>query len=392
MEKKRASLSLKNQGIKKKAVILYILGSLIPLLFSGYLIARYILPSISPAENLPIIILLILFLSFLGILPLSRMMSTISRIVKGSEKVAQGERLKPLEIEEDELGRLATSLNLTAERIQKDARELQSNTQALQEARYQLNKSNQDLKRVNQELERLSKAKTLFISKASHELRNPLSVIKESISQILEGVKGKVNKEQEEFLGMAYRNTNRLTLLINNLLDLSQIEAGRIEYRRTLVDISEVVKEVLDATRMQADKKRIKIINNLPANLPSLWLDKSRITQVCTNLLDNAIKFSKEGGRVIVEAREEEKDVEISIRDFGAGIKPQNIDLIFDRFRRIDSGYLPTQGLGLGLPICKEIVENHQGRIGVESKLGEGSKFIFTLPKEKNEQENSGGG
>ncbi len=392
MEKKRASLSLKNQGIKKKAVILYILGSLIPLLFSGYLIARYILPSISPAENLPIIILLILFLSFLGILPLSRMMSTISRIVKGSEKVAQGEKLKPLEIEEDELGRLATSLNLTAERIQKDARELQSNTQALQEARYQLNKSNQDLKRVNQELERLSKAKTLFISKASHELRNPLSVIKESISQILEGVKGKVNKEQEEFLGMAYRNTNRLTLLINNLLDLSQIEAGRIEYRRTLVDISEVVKEVLDATRMQADKKRIKIINNLPANLPSLWLDKSRITQVCTNLLDNAIKFSKEGGRVIVEAREEEKDVEISIRDFGAGIKPQNIDLIFDRFRRIDSGYLPTQGLGLGLPICKEIVENHQGRIGVESKLGEGSKFIFTLPKEKNEQENSGGG
>jgi PAS domain S-box-containing protein len=236
---------------------------------------------------------------------------------------------------------------------------------------------------------KLDKIKSEFISIASHELRTPLTAIKNSINIVLSKLSGEINDKQERFLDIAMRNINRLYRLINDFLDLSKMESGKMVIKKELIDLKELITSVVFTFQAQADEKRIKLQVKVPEDLPKSLGDQDRITQVLDNFLNNAIKFTPPGGKISIEAKESEDQIEsreckfikVAVEDTGIGIDSKNFDKIFDKFSQLDNNLDgKVVGTGLGLPISKQIVQLHGGRIWVESKLGEGSKFYFTLP------------
>jgi len=236
---------------------------------------------------------------------------------------------------------------------------------------------------------KLDRIKSEFISIASHELRTPLTAIKNSIKIVLSKMAGEINNEQERFLGMAMRNIDRLYRLINDFLDLSKMESGNTVIKKEEVNLKELILSVFLTFQAQADEKGIKLGTAVPENLPQALGDQDRIVQVLNNLLNNAIKFTTPGGRISIQA-EESKDqtpcekhkfIKVWVEDSGTGIDPKYFDKIFDKFSQLDNKLdKEVAGTGLGLPISKEIVKLHEGKMWVESKLGEGSKFYFTIP------------
>jgi CheY-like chemotaxis protein/two-component sensor histidine kinase len=226
-----------------------------------------------------------------------------------------------------------------------------------------------------------------FLSTVSHELRTPLTSIK-SFSEIL--LSYDEDKEtQREFLGIINEESDRLTRLINDFLDLSKIEAGRMQWETVELSLPEVIKTAINATQALATQMNLKVDMDLGADLPTVRCDKDRLAQVVTNLLSNSIKFTPEGGMIHVkaqilngsESKEDSDMVMVSISDTGIGIAPENHETIFEKFKQVgDTLTGKPKGTGLGLPICKEIVEHYGGRIWVESELGKGSTFFFTLP------------
>jgi PAS domain S-box-containing protein len=232
-------------------------------------------------------------------------------------------------------------------------------------------------------LKEIDQMKSDFVSNVSHELRTPLTSIRESIGLILEGITGKVTEKQVKFLRIAKRNTERLTNLINDLLDLARIEAGKIEIKKKSINLVDLAKEIMESFDSQAKEKKISLESSFLSSIPHVYADPDRIAQVLTNLLSNALKFTSEGGKVKVRAKlsSDPEFVEASVQDTGLGITPQDLERVFGRFEKIDSP-LPerTPGTGLGLAIVKEIIGLHQGEVWAESKPGEGSTFHFTLP------------
>ncbi|MBI5555344.1 MAG: PAS domain-containing protein [Elusimicrobia bacterium] len=229
------------------------------------------------------------------------------------------------------------------------------------------------------EAERL---KTEFISMVSHELRTPITCIRESISQVMEGIKGEINPGQKEFLGIATEEIDRLTRIINDLLDVSKIEAGKITLNKTENDIVPVIRSVTQNLEVRARERQICLDVHLERPALTLFFDIDRIKQVLSNLIDNAIKFSPDHGKVDIFLVDKGQEIEIMVEDHGQGIAGENFHKIFDRFEQINrttgSGY---RGTGLGLPISQSLIEKHGGTIRVQSELEKGSKFIFTLPK-----------
>lgn len=238
------------------------------------------------------------------------------------------------------------------------------------------------LERANQELAELNRMKSEFVSIVSHEIRSPLTTMKEFVSLILDEIPGKINKTQMEFLTIINENINRLTRLINNMLDIARIESGRMELNCQEINLNRVAEEIIKLFQTQAGEKDISIKNLLPPDLPTVYADVDKISQILTNLIDNAIKFTKEAGTVTIEGKKVNNQVEISIIDTGIGIAKEDFPLIFDKFHRLE---LPTgqkvRGSGLGLSISKAIIEMHHGKIWVESELGKGSNFTFSLPE-----------
>jgi PAS domain S-box-containing protein len=251
----------------------------------------------------------------------------------------------------------------------------------------QLNQQMEELQLAYQQLKDLDKLKDSFLSTVSHELRTPLTSIK-SFSEIL--LNYDEDKEtQKEFLNIINEESNRLTRLINDFLDLSKIEAGRMQWENAELSLAEVIQTALNATHALALKTNLKVDTIFAPDLPTIQGDKDRLVQVVTNLLSNAIKFTPEGGRVRVKAQllngsKPEKDQEmvmVSVTDSGIGIAPKDHESIFEKFKQVgDTLSGKPKGTGLGLPICKEIVEHYGGRLWVESELGKGSTFSFTLP------------
>ncbi len=251
----------------------------------------------------------------------------------------------------------------------------------------QLKQRMEELQLAYQKLKELDQLKDDFLSTVSHELRTPLTSIK-SFSEIL--LSYDEDKEtQKEFLTIINDESNRLTRLINNFLDLSKIEAGRMQWETTELSLPEVIQTALNATQALAIKTKLKIATDLDPKLPTIWGDKDRLAQVVTNLLSNAIKFTPERGKIQVKAQllngskpgGDPAMVMVSVSDSGIGIDPKDQKDIFEKFKQVGetlSG--KPKGTGLGLPICKEIVEHYGGRLWVESKLGKGSTFSFTLP------------
>jgi len=229
----------------------------------------------------------------------------------------------------------------------------------------------------------LDRMKDNFVASVSHELRTPLVAIGKSISLILNKNAGEISPTQEQFLTIAERNLKRLGLLVNDLLDLSKLEAGRIELKAQPSSIDKIIYESIATLKTWAETKSINIQTKIQEGLPEVNIEENRIIQVLNNLIGNAIKFTPENGNIIIEARpsNRERTLEVSVADTGVGIAKEDLGKIFDKFyqsgERVSTD---ISGTGIGLTIAKEIVELHRGKIWAESEEGKGAKFTFTLP------------
>jgi PAS domain S-box-containing protein len=228
----------------------------------------------------------------------------------------------------------------------------------------------------------VEKLKSDFVAKVSHEIRTPLIAVEKSLALILSKSTGPLSSDQDRFLSIAERNLQRLNLLINDLLDLSKLEAGKVSLSREISSVTKIIEESVSAFGNWAETKTLKIERIVSENLPQLNVDVNRIIQVINNLLSNAIKFTPENGTITVEAKlREAREIEISVKDTGIGIPEEALPKLFTKFYQV-SGNLTTdiRGTGIGLAIAKEIVELHGGKIRVESEVGKGTRFIFSLP------------
>jgi len=228
----------------------------------------------------------------------------------------------------------------------------------------------------------LEQMKTQFVSLVSHELRTPLTSIKGSLGLILAGAAGEISPQARQFLEIALNSTDRLIRIVNDLLDLSKLEAGKVQLNLVEVSPREVVEECITELESFAESRKIKVLNEVPEDLPTVLADRDRLKQTIINLLSNAIKFSPEGKKVIVGAEMfDSKAVKFWVKDFGIGIPEDELDRIFEKFAQVKKKAVsPTEGTGLGLSITKQIVELHGGRIWVESEVGKGTTFYFTIP------------
>lgn len=234
---------------------------------------------------------------------------------------------------------------------------------------------------ANEHLKRMYEARTEFTSIVSHELRTPLASIKTAIDLVFKKILGPINPDQEEVLGRAKKNVDRLKRLIDDILDLTKMESGKLNMNFMMNDIRQVVREVVEIQKDFAKTRGLYIKTNFDS-VPNVTFDSDRIIQVLNNFVSNAIKFTKQGGITIhVTDRSKEGHVLISIMDTGKGIAEENLSKLFQKFYQIESAEENEEGgTGLGLAICKEIILKHGGEIWVESQLGKGSIFYFTLP------------
>ena len=225
------------------------------------------------------------------------------------------------------------------------------------------------------EFKELDSAKTTFISTISHELKTPISAIL-MCQQLLEDKRvGTLNKEQEELLQNIRDNSERLLGITSELLNMTQVEAGKLQLMPKITKPIELINYAIGANRVQADKFGCQIEVEYPDKIEKLYVDSEKIAWVLTNLLSNAIRYSPEYGRVIIGARQIETVVEMYVQDFGKGIDPRYHLSIFDRYFRVPGTKI--QGSGLGLSISKDFVEAHNGTLTVESELGKGSRFVI---------------
>ena len=248
------------------------------------------------------------------------------------------------------------------------------------------------LKKANEELARLSQIKADFISTASHELRTPMTSIKNAIDIILRRKAGDVTEVQERFLSMAIRNIDRLANLLNDLLDISRIEAKKWKLYFSKMHIRHCIENAINTVKPLANEKSITLETIIDPDLPPTYSDSARIDEVIINLLGNAIKFTSDNGTITIHVSQienlsgtsgaREQFLCVSVIDNGVGIPEDSIDHVFERFYQVEKSLSAKKqrGSGLGLSICKNIVEAHGGTIQCKSKEGEGSTFSFTIP------------
>ncbi len=251
----------------------------------------------------------------------------------------------------------------------------------LEQKSHELEAATAELRAANERLQELDRLKDDFISTVTHELRTPLTSIR-AFSEILLADPRVALVERKRFLGIITKETERLTRLINQVLDLAKIESGRAEWQVTQVDVREVVAQTLAGMSQVFKEKDVRIETRLPERVPPVNADLDRLVQVLLNLLSNALKFCVEGrGRVEVALTEAAGHVRIDVRDNGPGIKLEDQAIIFDKFRQAgDTLTEKPPGTGLGLHISRQIIEHFGGRMWVESRSGEGACFSFTLP------------
>ncbi|MFH0985504.1 MAG: PAS domain-containing sensor histidine kinase [Candidatus Omnitrophota bacterium] len=245
----------------------------------------------------------------------------------------------------------------------------------------------QELDNAHKALKKLDELKSEFVSVVSHELRTPLATMQEFTAIISDEIPGKLTKEQRQYLDIIKDNIERLTRLISSLLDISNLEAGKIELKMTLVDLGDLVTGILATLKSQADEKKIELIMKFSESGIQVCVDPERIAQVFMNLIGNAIRFTQESGRITVEIKKTVTEIECSVNDTGIGIAEEDLPKVFRKFQQF--GRIPgsgEKGTGLGLSIAKNIVEMHHGRIWVESKVGEGTKLSFALPQSRAEE------
>ena len=245
-----------------------------------------------------------------------------------------------------------------------------------------VNRMNDELQRLYQELETASQHKSDFLANMSHELRTPLNAII-GFSQVLrEGMFGEINEKQEEYLEDILTSGNHLLSLINDILDLSKVEAGQVELQIAPFSLHDALERGVVMVRERALEHGVQVAFVSSDGADVVTGDERRISQVIVNLLSNAVKFSPAGGAVDVHASQVNGEVHVSVTDTGPGIAPEDHERVFEEFQQTEAGIRQREGTGLGLALSKRLVELHGGRIWVESEPGQGSTFVFTLPAE----------
>ena len=244
----------------------------------------------------------------------------------------------------------------------------------------ELTAKNEQLEARNLEVEQANRLKNEFLASMSHELRTPLHTIIGFSELLTEQLEGPLNEKQHRFVGHILQDARHLLELINEVLDISKIESGRLELKRETFDFSHCLEEVLAGIRQQAASKRITLENkNRFQN--TLWADRVRVKEILYNLLSNAVKFTPENGNVWIESADDGKFLDVSVCDTGIGIPEAEQSLIFDKFYQAgDSRKAAREGTGLGLSITKHLVELHGGYISVTSRSGHGSRFTVSFP------------
>ena len=258
----------------------------------------------------------------------------------------------------------------------------------------------QEIMETNLKLEKLERLKSEFISIVSHELRTPLTAIKNSLDILSGGRCGDINESGQKFLSMAQRNVQRLAGIINDLLDLSKIEAGKMDYHFANMNIHSVIDYVKSSLSVMAKEKGLNLIAEETPDLPDIYADSQRLEQVLTNLVSNAIKFTPEGKNIIIRSHTADasqlntpdcfkediqklqgKYIVVCVEDQGIGIAENDLLRAFDKFAQIENSLSrKVGGSGLGLPIAKQLLQAHNGAIWCESELNKGSRFYFAIP------------
>jgi len=248
----------------------------------------------------------------------------------------------------------------------------------------QLQQNNLELESANRKLRELDRLRSQFLGIATHELRTPLTIIMGYNSMLSEALNDRTTADEKELLGESVSACQRLIRMVNSMLDMTQIESGKLRMDFQETDLTALISNVVGMFQTEASKKDVHLGLEIPARMPRLLLDGDRMEQVAINLVGNALKFTGNGGRVEVAIRysAESETVQVSVMDTGVGIAAEDQEVIFDEFAQLQKGARgrSREGTGLGLAIVKRIVEAHAGAITVESALGRGSTFTLTLP------------
>jgi signal transduction histidine kinase/ActR/RegA family two-component response regulator len=304
----------------------------------------------------------------------------VQNLRDAAEEIANGDMNQKIPTNRgDEIGMLTQSFNRMIERLKISREEVDAGTRELVTKHHELEKA-------YKELDTLDKAKDDFVSLVSHEFRTPMSSISAYTEILLYGwVKSK--KKRDEFLTTMLAECKRLTRLVNDVLDLSKIEAGRKSFKLEGLNISAIVNAARDELQPLLEKKGIRFDNTIQNTVIRALGDRDGITQVLTNIISNAAKFNIEGGVILASMNYDNDTCTVSIKDSGKGIKEEDIPKIFDRFAQLETIEHHSEGTGLGMSISKSIIERLGGRIWIESGIGKGSIVSFTLPRSKDEFE-----
>ncbi len=311
------------------------------------------------------------------IVPLTIREKSIGVMIAGNTKTYK----KPSESDIEILSLLANQLVQSME----NAKLYEQLWKAYQELEERVKERTRELEEANKALQKLNQMKTEFVSAVAHELRTPLTSIKGYATILSSGRLGEIRKEQKERLDRINKHSHELVNLINDLLDIARIEAGKTTMKIEEINLDEVLKDVEEIISPQAEEKKLRFVIDNKDKIEKIYADKIHLERVLVNLLGNALKFTPENGEIGIRIKKEEDAVLFEIYDTGIGISEKDLDKIFDEFYRADNPInRERKGTGLGLSLVKRIIEAHGGKIWAKSRPGEGSHFFFTLPLKKN--------
>ena len=235
----------------------------------------------------------------------------------------------------------------------------------------------QRLVETNTKLERLYRRQGAFVSNVAHEFRSPLTAVNGVLENLSDGIHGRLTTEQQDSILMCRAETERLARLVNDLLDIARIESGKLQLLQQEVVLQEMLRSVAQLFNDPLRERRLQLTMDVPTDPISIVADADRLRQVFVNLVANAIKYTEAGG-ICVRLTKETQTVQVDVQDTGRGIAETDLERIFDKFERVDRR--GEEGTGLGLPIARDLIELHQGRLWAESAPGKGSRFIVRLP------------
>ncbi len=245
-----------------------------------------------------------------------------------------------------------------------------------------LKKAHEELKELASELKRSAQVKSEFLANMSHELRTPLNSINGFSEVLSDETFGPLNEKQKKYVNNVLTSGRHLLLLINQILDMAKVEAGKMKLALSNLPMKNLLNEISLLVEEMVNKKKIIMLLNITEDLPNIEADELKVKEIMYNLLSNAVKFTPEGGQIGMRAKKADSEIEVMVWDTGIGIAPENMEKIFEGFFRVDTPYSRvTEGTGLGLPLSKKLVELHGGKLSVKSEgLNKGTSVRFTLP------------